>query len=66
MNDKFRGMKMVIMATVLEGDGKEDPYREVHYIYDPNNMYLAGTHGACVGKIDNYTQQTQQAKNPTL
>lgn len=60
--ENFKGMKMVLMATVVEGDGVNIPRREVHYVYDPNNMYLAGTHGACVGRIDNYEQSEKQEK----
>lgn len=65
MKERFRGAKMVLMVTVVEGDGRDIPLREVHYIYDPNNMYLSGTHGACIGRIDHYEQQTnQEAKKP--
>ncbi len=41
----FRGFKKVYMVTVLEGDGKENPYREVSYIYDDDNDRM-------IGKID--------------
>lgn len=40
------------MVNVLEGNGKDDPYREVHYIYDLDQH--GGTHGGLVGKIDPY------------
>lgn len=30
----MREFKKVFMVTVLEGDGKEHPYREVRYFYD--------------------------------
>lgn len=54
--DKFKGAKMVLMISVLEGNGENVPYRDVHYFYDPNKMYLAGTHGACIGSIDPYRE----------
>lgn len=60
---------MVLMISCLEGNGDTLPYREVHYIYDPNNMYLAGTHGACIGKIDSYENQSMTSevmKNPKV
>ncbi len=48
--ENFRGVKKCIMVKVLEGNGKDVPYREVYYIYDLENH--AGTHGGYLGKID--------------
>ena len=50
MGENFRGLKNVVMVNVLEGNGEDIPYREVHYIYDLEQH--AGTYGGLVGKID--------------
>jgi len=38
------------MVNVLEGNGKDIPYREVHYIFDLDQH--GGSYGGFVGKID--------------
>lgn len=48
--DKFRGLKKVVMVNVLEGNGQDIPFREVHYIFDLEQH--GGTFGGFVGKID--------------
>jgi len=42
-NQKFRGLKQVHMVTVLEGNGKDEAYRDVYYIFDGEQ---------CIGRID--------------
>lgn len=55
MKDNFRGIKKVVMVNVLEGNGKDIPYRKVHYIFDLEQH--EGTFGGFVGKIDSITNQ---------
>lgn len=50
MKENFRGLRKVVMVTVLEGNGKDIPYREVHYVFDLDQH--GGSHGGMVGKID--------------
>ena len=38
------------MVNVLEGNGKDIPFREVHYIFDLDQH--GGSFGGLVGKID--------------
>lgn len=54
MPDKFRGLRKVVMVTVVEGNGVDIPMREVHYIYDLEQH--GGSHGGMVGKIDTREQ----------
>ena len=60
MKEKFRGIKKVIMINVIEGNGKDIPYREVHYFYDLEEH--AGTHGGFIGKIDCLNEIANQEK----
>ena len=51
------------MVNVLEGDGKEEPFREVHYIFDMEQH--GGCYGGFVGKIDinnNTSKEAEKAK----
>ncbi len=50
MKQNFRGLRKVVMVDVLEGNGKDIPYREVHYIYDLDQH--GGSFGGLVGRID--------------
>lgn len=53
MNDNFiRGLRKVVMVDVLEGNGKEIPFRVVHYIFDLDEH--GGSFGGLVGRIDPY------------
>ena len=63
MKENFRGIKNVVMVNVLEGDGKEEPFREVHYIFDMEQH--GGCYGGFVGKIDinnNTSKEAEKAK----
>lgn len=60
MKENFRGIKKVIMVNVLEGNGEDIPYREVHYIFDLEEH--GGTYGGFVGKIDILNQIADSAK----
>lgn len=46
----FRGVRKVIMVDVVEGNGVDIPYRQVHYIFDLDQH--GGSFGGFVGKID--------------
>jgi len=50
MTEHFRGLRKVVMVNVLEGNGKDIPFREVHYIFDLDQH--GGSFGGLVGKID--------------
>lgn len=39
---KMRGFKKVYMITVLEGNGIDEAYREVMYIYDDDTDKMLG------------------------
>lgn len=43
----FRGLEKVFMVTVLEGNGKDVIYREVHYFFKEENGSLV-----MIGKND--------------
>jgi len=38
----MRGFKKVYMVTILEGNGKDEPYREVKYFYDDDTDIFIG------------------------
>jgi len=48
--ENFRGIRKVYMVSVLEGNGEDTPFREVHYVFDLDQH--GGSHGGLVGKID--------------
>lgn len=61
MKENFRGIKNVVMINVLEGNGKDTPFREVHYIFDMEQH--GGCYGGFVGKIDiNDTASSEKTK----
>lgn len=56
--EKFRGLRKVVMVSVLEGNGGDIPYREVHYVYDLEQH--GGSHGGLVGVIDPYEKNQME------
>lgn len=52
--EHFRGLRKVVMVSVLEGDGETEPSHEVHYVYDLEQH--GGTHGGLVGVIDPFKE----------
>lgn len=60
MNPNFRGIRKVVMIDVLEGNGKDIPYRTVHYVFDLDQH--GGSHGSLVGKIDPVNHPEAQSR----
>lgn len=58
MSQNFRGLKNTVAVIVLEGNGKDIPFREVYYVYDLERH--GGTHGGFIGKIDPYREDSEQ------
>lgn len=52
MIENFKGLRKVVMVDVLEGNGKDVPFRTVHYVFDLDQH--GGSHGGLVGVIDPY------------
>jgi hypothetical protein len=52
MNENFRGLRKVVMIDTCEGNGKDIPFRIVHWIFDLDQH--GGSFGGLVGKIDSY------------
>ena len=48
----MRGFKKVYMVTILEGNGKDEPYREVKYFYNDENDNF-------IGKLDPASQDKE-------
>lgn len=62
--ENFRGLRKVVMVSVLEGNGTTIPFREVHYVYDLEQH--GGSHGGMVGKIDTIERlASSEVKSPT-
>lgn len=64
MKENFRGIKKVVMINVLEGNGKDIPFREVHYIFDLDEH--GGTHGGMIGKIDPFQDNSMADSIKTI
>lgn len=50
----------MVSVDVLEGNGTDIPFREVHYIFDLDQH--GGSHGGLIGRIDPFESEGMSDK----